>query len=529
MKKILSSLTALILAAALTVPAMAANLGFQDVPSDHWAYNYIQKAADNEWVAGTGNDLYAPNNNVTVAQWITMVVRAAYPEKCKQPVKPGQWYSDKWYGRYVEIAIEENLDYFEPENLFVLEHMDRPMTRAEMACLAGSVLVMNGFVLDGNQMKEIGQKIPAFAVINEPNDRGLSYGGGVGTVYYFGVISGVDQTGRFDPFAKMNRAQAAAVLCRMMDVLATKGENKPDVKPDFKPEDLAPQPQPQPEPKPEQPTADYGPVGTVSSTPVKLSYETHKPVTDYWAQNSDQFKANVDRDTYNAAIQSMKDWEAAGDRNGQVGRTKANMYYNYAVFNMPDEAKRTVGAIEDTGIASAFMLGSDYKENAIWLSASNFKSRTGYKHFSSYIDQITPSMSDKEVAEICMKAITDNWTYGPGDGSWRNGEFVGQCGELATAYQQVMRAANIPCIYTATSEHAWTYVRLDGQWYIADPTLAVHMSDAGNEVYTADWLWNLNDPMQDHLFDGHEAMKLEYEGSSANIAMHFIEQSGYGR
>lgn len=85
--------------------------------------------------------------------------------------------------------------------------------------------------------------------------------------------------------------------------------------------------------QPQKPSGNYGPVGTVSDTPVTLSYETHKPLVDYGAENSEAFKAQVDRDMYNAAVQSCKDWEESDRHLGALGRIKMNPYYNYAVFN----------------------------------------------------------------------------------------------------------------------------------------------------------------------------------------------------
>lgn len=47
-------------------------------------------------------------------------------------------------------------------------------------------------------------------------------------------------------------------------------------------------------------------------------------------------------------------------------------------------------------------------------------------------------------------------------------------------------------------------------------------------MYDSDWLYNICEYDNLHL-EGRDSMKLEYEGSAANIAMHVIEQAGYGR
>lgn len=532
--RILSAVLSLCLCLGLAVPAWAAGPAFPDVPSSHWSHSYVERAAEKGWVSGTGNGLYEPNKKVTVAEWYAMVTRAAYPNYFEDTgVNKSMWYGNEWYGLYVAVGERVFLDNLLPEAIANPENINRPITRAEMAGTVAVILSQNGHKATDTELEAIKSKMPDYASLTKET-YGKSYYTGAATAYHFNIISGVDSTGRFDGFASMDRAQAATVLCRLMELIGD--QNNPTTPTPIPTPDINPQPDVQP--KPEQPSGNYGPVGTVSDTPVTLSYETHKPVTDYWAQNSEQFKSKVDRDTYNAAVQSLKDWDASGERNGKVGRATANMYYNYVVFNYTNDSvcRRTVASLDDSGVLGAYMLSGDnnntFGDNAIWMTNSEFKKFKGYNNYSSYIDQITPSMSDKEVAELCMKAITDNWSYGVGGDAWLDNKdhYTGQCGELAIAYQQVMRAAGIPCIYTgsAKSNHDWTYVKLDGTWYIADPTLAVHMSDAGNEVFETDWLHDIH-AYDDQDLSGQDYMKLEYEGSRANIAMHAIEQAGYGR
>lgn len=544
--RILSAVLSLCLCLGLAVPAWAAGSAFPDVPSSHWSHSYVERAAEKGWVSGTGNGLYEPNKKVTVAEWYAMVTRAAYPNYFKDTgVNKSMWYGNEWYGLYVAVGERVFLDNRLPESIANPENINRPITRAEMACTVAVILSGKGYTATAAELESVKSKMPDYATLTK-DTNGKSYYTGAATVYHFNIISGVDNSGRFDGFASMDRAQAATVLCRLMELIG--GQSKPtthdvvptpgpvpDIQPDVKP-DIQPDTKPdaQPKPKPEQPSGNYGPVGTVSDSPVTLSYETHKPVTDYWAQNSEEFKAKVDRDTYNAAVQSLKDWDIAGDINGKIGRAKANIYYNYAVFDkgQGEYCRRTVLSIANSGLLADLSLG-DFITNktSIWTTFSQIEKIPGFGNYKSYIDQITPSMSDKEVAELCMKAMTDNWTYGVGSGSWGNGQFVGKCGELAIAYQQVMRAAGIPCIRTGSSKanHDWTYVKLDGTWYFADPTLAVRASDVGNDVFDAVWLSEMDDPMNNSLFEGTTGIKLFDEGSGANIAMHAIEQAGYGR
>jgi hypothetical protein len=58
------------------VPDGPAEPTFPDVPSDHWAYNYIEYAAANGVVAGYPNGYYRPRYNVSRAEMAVFVARA---------------------------------------------------------------------------------------------------------------------------------------------------------------------------------------------------------------------------------------------------------------------------------------------------------------------------------------------------------------------------------------------------------------------------------------------------------------------
>ena len=72
-KRILSLALSVCLCAGLSAPAMAAGPTFSDVPANHWAYSYVERAADNGWVNGIGNGKFAPNDTLTFSQFYTMV------------------------------------------------------------------------------------------------------------------------------------------------------------------------------------------------------------------------------------------------------------------------------------------------------------------------------------------------------------------------------------------------------------------------------------------------------------------------
>ena len=62
-----------------SAPAVAAGPTFPDVPESHWAYSYVERAAENGWVNGTGNGQFAPGGTLTFAEFYTMIVPVFAP------------------------------------------------------------------------------------------------------------------------------------------------------------------------------------------------------------------------------------------------------------------------------------------------------------------------------------------------------------------------------------------------------------------------------------------------------------------
>ena len=51
---------------------------FSDVPSSHWSYSYVERAAENGWVSGVGNGLYGVDRQVTYGE-LALIYAAVKP------------------------------------------------------------------------------------------------------------------------------------------------------------------------------------------------------------------------------------------------------------------------------------------------------------------------------------------------------------------------------------------------------------------------------------------------------------------
>ena len=104
MKKfMISLLTAMLVLGFCTCTASARS--FSDVPSSHWAYNYIEEAVEKGFVNGVGSGKYDPNGQISNAQFITMMTRAFAKDKLSQG-NANSSASSQWWEPYLKTAYD---------------------------------------------------------------------------------------------------------------------------------------------------------------------------------------------------------------------------------------------------------------------------------------------------------------------------------------------------------------------------------------------------------------------------------------
>ena len=140
MKKAISLFLALALSVGLAVPALAVyeTPTFTDVPKSFWGYVSIEKAAENKWISGNPDGTFAPNANVTYAQFCVMLVSAFFPEQLASYTGP----SSPWYAPSCTIAAQNDLLLgTRVEQTPTLEGaVSQPMSRYEMALVVSNTL-----------------------------------------------------------------------------------------------------------------------------------------------------------------------------------------------------------------------------------------------------------------------------------------------------------------------------------------------------------------------------------------------------
>lgn len=462
-----NQITALLVMSALIVAlvlplASQPKPHFTDVPTTHWAYANIERAYSDGVMAGTGGNaakytgVFSPSGTLTEAQFVTIMTRGFFPSEL-EAAKKSVGSNAKWYAAAEKVAEDKHL------LTFVQGKMDKPITRYDMAAIIANVMDAKEFAgrPDFNTVQATFSKI---ADINSIPD---SYQTSVAAVFAMGIITGTDSKGTFSGSSYMNRAQAAVVYGRMKDAfLNYNGSSNPAT--------------PTTPTEPSTPSTPAGGessvVGTVSSSPVTLSYATHKPTVDFWSKQSNTVKDATDKDAFNAAVNTLINAEKIAENSSGM---RINPNFNYAVYA---ENETTPEKSEVTqALSSIFAYGTKFstkKVDGCYVYNAYNISDAEVKAVSEATSKFTSSMSDKEKVKICVDLITKKFSYDEnGSGfSWDRGGTSGVCDHFANATNDILGIAGIPVFMVSgdvsNGAHTWNQAYVDGEWVIVDSTAA---------------------------------------------------------
>ena len=185
----------------LSTTAFAASVKFTDVPSSHWASTSITEMADKGIMSGIGNNLFAPSQQLSNAEFITMLVRQFYSDKLGTE-------GEKWYAPFMAAAKSANI--LTGTNVGSNESLaTSTINRYDMAQLMYNVLKAEGITTSSLSDTS---KVADWASVPS------TYRDAVSVCYNMGMLSGVDNKGTFNGTGVMDRAQAAVVMNRLLEV-----------------------------------------------------------------------------------------------------------------------------------------------------------------------------------------------------------------------------------------------------------------------------------------------------------------------
>ncbi|HHV78853.1 MAG TPA: S-layer homology domain-containing protein [Firmicutes bacterium] len=192
--------------AGVGLAAQEAGLRFGDVPGWHWAGEYIYGLAARGVISGIGQGRFAPEKQVSRAEFAKMVVYAIGKGEAATGGGQTKRFSDvkpeDWFAPFVEVVQSRGI-------MVGSDGMFRPVdgvTRVEAAVVLARLF--GGGVAAGAGIGEFADAgdIPEWARSAVVVARAC------------GVIKGYPD-GTFKPFDKVTRAEAAAMVARYMDAV----------------------------------------------------------------------------------------------------------------------------------------------------------------------------------------------------------------------------------------------------------------------------------------------------------------------
>ena len=170
---------------------------FEDIKSGDWYYDSVVAAYKMGLIRGRGENRFAPDGTITIAETIKL---AATARKLYSTATTDFEASDPWYRTYV--------DYAKAEHIITGEYPDygAAATRAQFAEIMAHALP-NSMTEPVNTVQN--GTIPDVSYTEH-------YSGAVYELYRAGIMTGSGSDHRFFPDKRISRAEAAAVVARLM-------------------------------------------------------------------------------------------------------------------------------------------------------------------------------------------------------------------------------------------------------------------------------------------------------------------------
>lgn len=232
-KKCISCCLALALSVGLTVPTLAAGPAFSDVPTSHWAYSFVSRAAQNGWVTGVGGDQFAPNSTLTFSQFYTMIAPVFAADKFSDYTAPSGsswWQKFMWVGAKQfpahsiwldlhQIYDEHGVNIYTDEDVqaTIERYAEQPISRSDAVSIMWRVLEVPG--LD-EQVPGVEAALEKILATN--GELNLYDQTSASVCYAAGLISG-NEKGELNLDSSLTRAEGCVMLCNLVDYVDEHG------------------------------------------------------------------------------------------------------------------------------------------------------------------------------------------------------------------------------------------------------------------------------------------------------------------
>lgn len=171
--------------------------GYSDVSNNHWAYEVINKLSSEQILTGYPNGTFCPDNNMTRAEFITVLIKTIEP---KLDVSCVLGY---WADKSINVAIDKNILKIEEYDAW---NPEENITRSEMFKML--VRALGIFAYD-----DISSAFDIFTDINLYSDEEKKI---LTILYKLDIISGYpDGSCRLESLS--TRAEVCSIISKFMD------------------------------------------------------------------------------------------------------------------------------------------------------------------------------------------------------------------------------------------------------------------------------------------------------------------------
>ncbi|WP_379157574.1 S-layer homology domain-containing protein [Paenibacillus sp. sgz5001063] len=180
---------------------------FVDLGKVSWAQSAIENLVAQGIIQGRSVYKFAPTQNISRAEFVTLLVRALNLTSTGSSATFSDVNSGAWYSDAISIAVNAGLVQGSGSGKF---EPGREITREEMAIMVANALRTKGQL----------QSVDNSAVLHKYDDQSkiASYAQeSVAQLTNLGIINGIS-TDQFEPKGNTNRAQAAVIIYRILNL-----------------------------------------------------------------------------------------------------------------------------------------------------------------------------------------------------------------------------------------------------------------------------------------------------------------------
>ena len=176
---------------------------FIDVKAEHWANDYITKMYKDGVISGKTETSFAPEEKIVRQDFVKLIISMLGIEKSTEKSIFKDVEKGGYYEPYIMAAVSAGIINGTDENTF---GMSVSIKREDVAVIIGRILASRGFTSESESQFSDSAQISAYAVQS------------VSLTAANGLFNG-DDKGNFNPAASLTRAEAAAVLVRLSEII----------------------------------------------------------------------------------------------------------------------------------------------------------------------------------------------------------------------------------------------------------------------------------------------------------------------